>query len=906
LTGTGTAAQISFSPSSWSFAGQLINSTSTTQSITVTNPGTATLTVSGISILGTNAADFAETNNCSTVAAGSGSCTIQVTFTPSATGSRNASISVTDSASGSPHSIGLTGTGTQAQITIAPTSLSFGNQVLKTASAAQALTISNSGTYTLTITGISITGTNAPDFSQTNNCTALAPSATCSVSVTYTPSVAGGETANLSLTDNAPGSPHTISLTGNGVIAGNPTISIDAPSSLSGPFEGVAAFIGWALDNYFPIVSVSAAVDGVPRGTATYGVARTDVCQSMPSGVGCPNVGWSLALDTGLLSNGSHTVSITATTADGRSATANAPFTVANWSSTGNAMTLNIDKPAANGPPLTGVTQIGGWAVDSTTAIAAVQISVDGVQQGTATYGGARSDVCAVYTNSPGCPKVGWNYTLNTRVLTDGNHTLAVTGTTADGQTSTVTRTITVSNASGGNSTRIGIDQPNSQTSTLSGWAALGGWAIDDKAAISEVDVSVDGVFLSTATYGVIRTDVCTAYPGRQGCPKVGWSYSLDTTQLTDGAHMLQITAKTSAGGVTTAGAAFTVSNAASTTRLFIDTPSIKDGAYEGLVQLAGWALDDSSAIAKVSISIDGAPYGTATYGVLRPDVCAAYPGRPGCPAVGWNFLLNTGQLSNGSHILGVTATTADGRNATTSATFSVANWAPAPQNNAMRLDVDTPSPQSGALSGIAHLGGWAIDDNAPITSVQVAVDDVAYGTATYGMVRTDVCNAYPNRAGCPNVGWDFFLDTTLLTDGTHTLAITGVSSGGQSSTITASFTVGNLPSTGMRIDIDTPNATAGPLSGLSAIGGWAIDDATGIASIEILVDDVSVGTATYGGVRNDVCTVFAGRTGCPNVGWNFFLDTTQLSNGSHSLEVTGTTTSGKRATVGTNFTVAN
>jgi len=906
LSGTGTQPQIGLSPNPLSFSNQLINTSSTAESITVTNPGTGPLSIGGIAISGTNAGDFSQTNNCTTVAAGSGSCTIQVTFTPSATGSRSASISITDSAPGSPHTVSLSGMSGVPQISVAPGSLSFGNQVLKTASAAKTITISNTGTYNLSVTSISVGGTNAADFGQTNNCATLAPSASCSVSVTYTPSTAGSGTANLSITDNVAGSPQSISLSGNGVIPGNPTVSIDTPSSLSGPFEGLASFVGWAVDNYSTIVSVSAAVDGLPRGAATYGASRTDVCQSMPNGVGCPNVGWTLMLDTGLFSNGSHTLSMTATTADGRSSTVSAAFTVANWSTTGNAMTIDIDKPVANGPALTGVAQIGGWAIDGTAAIASVQISIDGAPQGNAIYGGSRTDVCAVYPNHPGCPNVGWNYTLNTRLLADGTHTLAVTGITADGQTSTITRTIVVSNTSGGTSTRIAIDQPNPTAGPLSGWAALGGWAIDDKAGISEVDVSVDGTFLSTATYGGIRTDVCTIYPGRQGCPNVGWSYFLDTTQLTDGAHTLQITAKTSSGGITTVSAAFTVSNAVSTTRVFIDTPSVKDGAYEGLVLMAGWALDDSSAIAKVSISVDGVHYGTATYGIARTDVCAAYPGRPGCPAVGWNFLLDTGLLSNGTHVLGVTATTADGRNATSSASFSVANWSPSPVNNAMRLDIDTPSPKSGALAGIAQLGGWAIDDNAAITSVQVAVDNVAYGSATYGSLRADVCSAYPNRPGCPNVGWNFFLDTTLLTDGTHTLAITGVTAAGQSSTVTASFTVGNLANTGMRIDIDTPNSTTGPLSGLAAIGGWAIDDTAGIASIEILVDGVSAGTASYGGVRNDVCTVFTGRTGCPDVGWSFFLNTTQLSNGNHTLQVTGTTNTGERATVGTTFTVAN
>ena len=905
LSGTGTAPQISFSPNSWSFGNQLVNTASTAQSITITNPGTATLTISSLAVTGANAADFSQTNNCSTLAAGSGSCTIQVTFTPSATGSRSASLSVTDSASGSPHTVSLGGTGIAAQISFSSSSLSFSNQLLNTASAVKTITVSNTGSYALGIISIALNGTNAADFTQTNNCTSVAPAGSCNISVTYKPSAEGAGTASLLIADNVAGSPQSISLTGTGIVAGAPTVYIDQPSSLSGPFDGLAAFTGWAVDNYSPIVTVSAAVDGVPRGAATYGASRADVCQSMPNGVGCPNIGWTLALDTGLFSNGSHSLSITATTADGRTATVSATFTVANWSSTGNGIHLDIDAPAANGPALTGITHIGGWAIDATAAIASVQISVDGVQQGAAAYGGTRADVCAVYTNLPGCPNVGWNYSLNTRTLSDGSHTLEVTATTADGQTSTITRAITVSN-NGSASTHIMIDRPNAQTGVLSGWAGLGGWAIDDKAAVTEVDVAVDGVFLATATYGILRTDVCAAYPGRQGCPNVGWGYWLDTTKLTDGAHALQITAKTSTGGESTVSTSFTVFNAASTTRVFIDTPSAKDGAYEGLALLSGWALDDSAKIATVSISIDGAPYGTATYGLIRTDICAAFPGRPGCPAVGWSFLLDTGLLANGTHLLGVVATTADGRNATSSVSFSVANWVPAPSNNPIRIDIDTPSPQGGALAATAHLGGWAIDTNAAITSIQLAVDNVPYGAASYGSIRSDVCSAYPNVSGCPNVGWDFFLDTTLLTDGSHTLAVTATSAGGQSSTITASFTVDNLAWTGMRLDIDTPNGSSGPLRGLAAIGGWAIDDTAGIATVEILVDGVSFGTAIYGGVRNDVCAVFPGRTGCPDVGWNFVLDTTKLSNGTHTLEVTATATGGARATVGTSFAVSN
>jgi hypothetical protein len=108
---------VSLSPTSVTFASQQVNSTSGAQTVTVTNSGTAPLTISGISLAGTNPGDFAQTNTCpvspATLAA-SANCTVSVTFTPTAGGSRSASLSVADNAAGSPQTAALSGTGTFA------------------------------------------------------------------------------------------------------------------------------------------------------------------------------------------------------------------------------------------------------------------------------------------------------------------------------------------------------------------------------------------------------------------------------------------------------------------------------------------------------------------------------------------------------------------------------------------------------------------------------------------------------------------------------------------------------------------------------------------------------------------------------------------------------------------------
>jgi hypothetical protein len=91
----------------------------------------------------------------------------------------------------------------------------FPTSVLAT-SVSQPFALVNSGNTALTISNVTVTGTNAADFTQTNTCSSLAPAAKCVITVTFKPSILGPERAYVMITDNAPGSPHNMSLTGAG------------------------------------------------------------------------------------------------------------------------------------------------------------------------------------------------------------------------------------------------------------------------------------------------------------------------------------------------------------------------------------------------------------------------------------------------------------------------------------------------------------------------------------------------------------------------------------------------------------------------------------------------------------------------------------------------------------------
>jgi hypothetical protein len=192
-----------------------VGTSSASKPVTLTNTGNGTLTITSITLAGADPTDFSQTNTCGSSVAAGASCTINVTFKPTAKNSRTASVSIADNAAGSPQTVSLKGTGTVVKLSA--TSLNFGSVQVGHKSAAKSVTVTNTGTSSLSITNIGITGTNAGDFSETNTCSSgLGAGGSCSVNVTFTPRAKGSRIAQLSISDNGGGSPQTVSLSGTG------------------------------------------------------------------------------------------------------------------------------------------------------------------------------------------------------------------------------------------------------------------------------------------------------------------------------------------------------------------------------------------------------------------------------------------------------------------------------------------------------------------------------------------------------------------------------------------------------------------------------------------------------------------------------------------------------------------
>jgi hypothetical protein len=221
-----TAPAITLSPSSLSFPAQGQGSLGAAQSITMTNSGSAALTISSVTASG----DFRETDTCAgrTVAIG-GSCSVSVTFLPSATGTRTGVLTVYGNVSGGQATASLTGIGAApAAVVLDPLNLDFGTVPIGSTTASQNITVSNTGGVPATLQQPVVSG----DFQMTaDTCGAtLAPGSGCTLSIVFTPTASGTRNGSVMQADSA--GTQAVSLTGVGASLATDTL---APLTLNFP-----------------------------------------------------------------------------------------------------------------------------------------------------------------------------------------------------------------------------------------------------------------------------------------------------------------------------------------------------------------------------------------------------------------------------------------------------------------------------------------------------------------------------------------------------------------------------------------------------------------------------------------------------------------------------------------------
>jgi len=274
LSGTGAAAAplAVVNPPSLTFPGQNVGTTSGWQAVTLSNmTGSASLSIASI----VASANFGENDNCDGSVVVGGSCTIYVTFSPTAAGLLAGTLTLTDNSdgvTGSTQTVNLTGTGvTPAPVAgVSPSSLTFSNQTVGTTSAPQPVTLSNTGSAALTIASI----TASANFGQSNNCAgSVAVSGSCTINVTFSPTATGATTGTLTIADNS-----------NGVAGSTQTVQL-SEAGTSQDFTLVAASGSSTTVTVGPGTAASYTLSVGGQGGFSGAVAFT--CTGAPAGATC-------------------------------------------------------------------------------------------------------------------------------------------------------------------------------------------------------------------------------------------------------------------------------------------------------------------------------------------------------------------------------------------------------------------------------------------------------------------------------------------------------------------------------------------------------------------------------------------------------------------------------------------
>ncbi|MGA2602632.1 MAG: choice-of-anchor D domain-containing protein [Verrucomicrobiia bacterium] len=229
------------------FSNQVIGTTGSVQSVTLTNCGSIPLTVSGVTISGAGSANFSVATLCTNSPISvEGTCTMNVAFAPTVAGAFHANLVIADDAAGSPTTVTLQGVGVAPApaICLSSSSIDFGSVAVNVTGSVQSVTITNCGTAPLVISNIATTAGNTGDFLVVSTpCTTISSGATCVVSLKFAPTAGGLRSATLSIiSSNNILPPQLVSLSGMGALS-------QPDAAISKSFSNLKKFVGFGVIN---------------------------------------------------------------------------------------------------------------------------------------------------------------------------------------------------------------------------------------------------------------------------------------------------------------------------------------------------------------------------------------------------------------------------------------------------------------------------------------------------------------------------------------------------------------------------------------------------------------------------------------------------------------------------------
>ncbi len=344
----------------------------------------------------------------------------------------------------------------------------------------------------------------------------------------------------------------------------------------------------------------------------------------------------------------------------------------------------------------------------------------------------------------------------------------------------------------------------------VEGSVEITGTASDTNDSVQQVEIRIDGGAWNTAS------------------GTSSWSYTWDSTTVSDGQHTITARATNSTGSTAWENHTVTVDNTNEPPTVSISSPN-EGETVSGSVQVTGTASDPDGSVQVVEVRIDGGAW-NATDGTSS-----------------WSYTWDTTTLADGQHTIEARSSDGSAHSSIASRTVTVDN-----QNEPPTVAIDSPA-EGATVSGSVDVTGTASDPDGSVQVVEVRIDGGAW------------------QAASGTSSWSFTWDSTSVGDGQHTIEARSSDGSAHSSIASRTVTVDNQADGGSTdqvpsVTIENP-ADGATVKGSVVIEGTASDPENNLQAVEVRID---------------------GGTWQPASGtqsWTYTWDTTQAAEGQHTIE---------------------
>ncbi len=807
------------------FGSTPLGGASLSETYTITNSGTAPLTVGTVSIGGTNASDFTVTSQPAGSVAVGGTTTFIVQFTPTAGGTRTATVSFAenDPTSTTPFTfavsgvatttahIGVTGAGQPisdgASTTSGTNDTAFGSTPLNGASLSETYTITNSGTAPLTVGTVTIGGTNAGDFTVTSQpAGSVAVGGSTTFTVHFTPTAGGTRTATVSFAENDPTTttPFTFAISGVATttahigVTGNSQPISDGASTTSGTNDtafGSTPLGGASLSETYTITNSGTAPLAV--GTVTIGGTNAGdfTVTSQPAGSVAVGGNTTFTVQFTPTAGGTRTATVSFAEND---PTASSPFTFAISgvaTTTAHIGVTGGGQPISDGATTTsatndtafGSTSLGGPSLSETYTI--TNSGTAALTLGTVTIGGTNAGDFTVTSPPSGTVAVGGTttFTVQFTPTSGGTRTATVSFAENDPTASSpftfaisgvATTTAHIGVTGGGQAISDGATTTSATNDTAFGSTPLNGASLSETYTITNSGTAA--LTLGTVTIGGTNAGDFTVTSPPSGTVAVGGTTTF-TVQFTP-----------TAGGTRTATVSFAENDPTTTTPFTFAVSGVATTTAQIGVTGGGQAISDGATTTSAtndtafgSTPLNGASL-SETYTITNSGTAPLAVGTVSIGGTNAGDFTVTSQPSGSVAVGGTTTFTVQftpTSGGTRTATVSFAE-----------NDPTASSPFTFAISGVAtttaHIGvtggGQAISDGATTTS---GTNDTAFGSTPLGGASLSETYTITNSGTAPLAVGTVSIGGTNAGDFTVTSQPAGSVAVGGNTTFTVQFT---------------------------------------------------------------------------------------------------------------------